>query len=88
MVGLPELEANPVFSFSLMRAFTFAAAGCLVGILLAAGSIFLLGLLLQSFGIQLYDSESGQQRNFNFALIIIMAIALLGAWLGFRLGKR
>jgi hypothetical protein len=35
-------------------------------------------------GVQLYDSESGQQRNFNLFLLAWLAFAITGAWLGWR----
>lgn len=71
-----------------MRAFAFAAVGGLIGILLAAALIFLLSFGLGSLGVQLYASESDQQRNFNLAHGFSVAVALLCAWLGFRLGRR
>jgi hypothetical protein len=72
----------------MMRVAAFSAAGFLLGSLLAVGAILLLGLLLHSLGLQLYDSEASQQRNFNLAIGFTVAAALLGTWFGYRLGKR
>jgi hypothetical protein len=84
----PELKANPSLPVPMMRATAFAAMGCFLGILSAAGSIFLLGLLLQSLGIQLHGFEAGRRRNFNFALVFTLAVAVIGTWRGYRFGKR
>ena len=71
-----------------MRAVGFAAVGCLLGVAVAVGVIFLFGLAINSFGVQLYDSEAGQQRNFNLALLFALCCAAVGAWLGYRRGRR
>ena len=71
-----------------MRAAAFAVAGALVGMLVAAGLIYFAGLALGAMGWQLYSSEGGQQRNFNLALMFVLVMAALGAWRGYRLGRR
>ena len=88
VVRLSQVKADQIFPILLMRAAAFAIVGCMVGLLLAAGLILLCGELLQSFGIQLYDSESEQQRNFNLAILLAIVMASLGAWIGFGLGKK
>jgi len=40
--------------------------------------------LLSLAGAPLYDTESDQQRNFNFFLLAWLVVAITGAWLGWR----
>jgi len=84
LVGLPQSQAHPFFSAAVMKRLAFAAFGALAGsvvawLLLLAGSH-----LLSLTGIQLYASESGQQRNFNLFLLAWLVFAITGAWLGWR----
>ena len=62
--------------------------GALCGIALAAGALLLLSLLLQTAGVQLYESEADQQRNFNFAILFVIAMGAAGSWVGFRMSAR
>lgn len=71
-----------------MRSALFTALGCLAGILLAAVLVYLSGMAVEALGIKIYDSEFDQQRNFNLALAFTLVVAVLGAWLGYRFGKR
>ena len=40
--------------------------------------VYCLGLGIEALGISLYDSESGQQRNFNVVIILWCVIASVG----------
>ena len=71
-----------------MRSALFTVLGCLAGIFLAAVLVYLSGMAVEALGIKTYDSEFDQQRNFNLALAFTLVVAVLGAWLGYRFGKR
>lgn len=71
-----------------MRSALFTVLGCLAGIILAAVLVYLSGIAVDALGIKTYDSESDQQRNFNLALVFTLVVGVLGAWLGYRFGKR
>lgn len=57
----------------------------IVGFIAGLIAVFLLfyasGYLLQTFGIQFYESERGQQRNINIYLGVSALGALLGGYL-------
>lgn len=67
-----------------MKRLAFAALGALAGSVVAWLLLLASSHLLSLAGIQLYESESGQQRNFNLFLLAWLVIAITGAWLSWR----
>ena len=65
-----------------------ASLGALLGSTLIWGIVYLSGLVLEKIGVQLYHSESDQQRNFNIVIAIWMIFAIVGGWLGYKMGKK
>ena len=50
--------------------------GLLAGIFISVAIIFLSGYILNYFGVQLYESEFEQQRNFNLAAIFVAVTSI------------
>jgi hypothetical protein len=69
-----------------MKTIVFTLAGAVAGVLVAAFAVYLFGASLQTLGLQLYGSEADQQRNFNIAMLLAAASAVIGGWLGYRRG--
>ena len=72
----------------MTKTITFALLGALSGSALIWGFVYLSGLLLEGIGIQLYHSESDQQRNLNIVIAIWMIFTIAGGWLGYKMGKK
>ena len=70
-----------------MKRLAFAVLGALAGSIVACLLLLAGSHLLSLAGLHLYDSESDQQRNFNFFLLAWLALAITGAWLGWRARK-
>ena len=71
-----------------MRTVALSALGCLVGMLCAVTLVFLLGQFALALDIRLYASEDDQRRNIALTLAFTVVLGALGAWLGYRCGKR
>jgi uncharacterized membrane protein YjgN (DUF898 family) len=71
-----------------MRAVAFAALGCLLGALCAVALVFLLGQIALALDVRLYASEDDQRRNIALTFALTVVLGALGAWLGYRFGKR
>lgn len=67
-----------------MKRLAFAVLGALAGSIAACLLLLAGSHLLSLAGLHLYDSESDQQRNFNLFLLAWLALAVTGAWLGWR----
>lgn len=61
-----------------MRKAAFFSIGFFLGLALCLMLVYALGLVLGQFGIQLYESEADQQRNFNFFVAAGLAFGLMG----------
>jgi hypothetical protein len=59
--------------------------GASIGFALSFIAFYALGMTLEYFGVQLYQSEADQQRNFNIFLAVSIIFALIS---GFRFAKR
>ena len=71
-----------------MQKAAFLLVGVIVGILACFAVLFVSGSVFESLGIQLYESEADQQRNFNFFLIASVISGLAsGYWFARILGK-
>lgn len=71
-----------------MRKAVFFLVGIIVGILACFAVLYISGSVFESLGIQLYESEADQQRNFNFFLIASVIFGLVsGYWFARKLGK-
>lgn len=70
-----------------MKRFAFTGIGALAGSVLVWGVTFLVGYSLNAAGIRLYESEFDQQRNFNVFVLAWLIFAIVGGWLGWRIGK-
>jgi hypothetical protein len=55
--------------------------GMILGAMACFSLFYLSGLLLEIFGITLYESEAGQQRNFNIFIILSAIFSIGGGWL-------
>ncbi|MCF6363369.1 MAG: hypothetical protein L3J88_08510 [Gammaproteobacteria bacterium] len=55
--------------------------GMIVGLIISFALVYLSGTLVEYFNIQLYESESEQQRNFNIFLVISMMFSFLAGLL-------
>ncbi len=55
--------------------------GIIVGLIISFALVYLSGTLFEYFNIQLYESESEQQRNFNIFLVISMMFSFLAGLL-------
>lgn len=63
-----------------MKKVTFFLIGALVGIVVCFAILYVSGSVLENFSIQLYESESDQQRNFNIFLITSAISALASGY--------
>lgn len=72
----------------MMKIITFTILGALFGTIFIGGIVYFSGYLFQTMGIQLYHSESDQQRNFNIAFIVWIIFTIVGAWLGYKIEKK
>ena len=88
LVGLSKIQANSVLSVLKMRRTLAVVVGGVCGILLAVGALLLLSFLLQATSTQLYESEADQQRNFNVAILFVLAMGAAGGWVGLRMSAR
>jgi hypothetical protein len=71
-----------------MRAVAFTALGCLLGVLSAVALVFLVGQFALALDVRLYASEDDQRRNIALTFALTVILGALGAWLGYRFGKR
>jgi hypothetical protein len=71
-----------------MRAVAFTALGCLLGVLSAVALVFLVGQFALTLDVRLYASEDDQRRNIALTFALTVILGALGAWLGYRFGKR
>ena len=55
--------------------------GFFVGAFLTYGTIYLFGAVLNELGINLYNSESEQQRNFNIFIAVWLIVSLSSGYL-------
>lgn len=55
--------------------------GAMVGLIICFVVVYLSGTLFEYFGVQLYRSESDQQRNFNIFIVVSVASSLLAGLL-------
>lgn len=53
-----------------MKKVAFFIIGATVGLIICFIFTYLSGFLFEYLGVQLYESESGQQRNFNIFLLV------------------
>lgn len=51
--------------------------GGILGIIVSFLLLYLTGLGLENWGIQLYSSESDQQRNFNIFVVVCLLMSLV-----------
>ena len=63
-------------------------SGFFIGTLLVFAITYSVGLLLENIGIVLYDSESDQQRNFNFFVLIWLILSITSGYLATKLWKK
>lgn len=63
-----------------MKKITFFLIGAIVGIVVCFAALYASGLIFESLGIQLYESESDQQRNFNIFLVTSVISALISGY--------
>ena len=85
IAGRLRAQYNP---YKMTKTITFALLGALLGSALIWGFVYLSGLVLEEIGVQLYHSESDQQRNLNIVIAIWMIFAIVGGWLGYKIGKK
>lgn len=64
-----------------MKKAAFFLIGVVVGLVSCFFIIYLSGVLLEYLGIQLYESEVDQQRNFNMFLVISAIASIVGGLL-------
>ena len=55
--------------------------GVVVGLIISFVLVYLSGTLFEYFDIQLYGSESDQQRNFNIFLVVSVIFSFLSGLL-------
>lgn len=55
--------------------------GCVVAYFLT----YAFGMLMDTIGVQMYDSESDQQRNFNVFLIFTLLVSILFGYLATKI---
>lgn len=63
----------------IKKIFIFSAGFMLSSVVYFA-FIYAIGLSLESMGVSLYESEAGQQRNFNIVLSMWLLVALVSGW--------
>jgi hypothetical protein len=63
-----------------MKKITYFIIGAFIGIVVCVAALYVSGLILESLGIQLYESESDQQRNFNIFLVLSSISALASGY--------
>lgn len=63
-----------------MKKVIFFLIGSIVGIVVCFAVLYVSGSIFESLGIQLYESESDQQRNFNIFLIASVISALISGY--------
>lgn len=61
-----------------MRKITFFLLGTAVGLAICILLVYLSGIILEYMGIQLYESEADQQRNFNIVLVVAVIASVFG----------
>lgn len=54
--------------------------GAIIGVAVCLLLLYVAGSVLGHFGIQLYKSESDQQRNFNIFLVTIAVSAIISGY--------
>lgn len=64
-----------------MKKATFFVLGAIIGVAACFLLLYVTGSVLEYFGIQLYESESDQQRNFNIFLVASAVSAIVGGYL-------
>ena len=55
--------------------------GCVVAYFLT----YAFGMLMNMIGLQLFDSESDQQRNFNIFIIFTLLVAIVSGYLATKI---
>jgi len=68
-----------------MRKIIRFIVGAIIGIVLCFVLFYISGYVFEALGINLYESESEQQRNFNIFLVLSLVFALVG---GYVLSKK
>ena len=58
--------------------------GCIAAYLLT----YAFGMIMNMVGVQLFDSESDQQRNFNIFLIFTLLVAVVTGYLATRIKEK
>ncbi len=60
-----------------MKKVVFFLVGAFVGLILCFIALYFSGVMFEYWGIQLYNSESDQQRNFNIFLVVSIIVSFL-----------
>ncbi|NOT83982.1 MAG: hypothetical protein HOP02_04200 [Methylococcaceae bacterium] len=63
-----------------MKKVTFFTLGAIIGVVFCFLLLYVTGSVLEHFGIRLYESESGQQRNFNLFLLASTVSAIVSGY--------
>jgi ABC-type multidrug transport system permease subunit len=88
LVGFQEIATYQISIDKVMRTIAFVFAGTLLASVFFGVVLFFSGLFFEKMGIQLFQSEADQQRNFNIAFMVWMGFVFIGGWVGYRLHKR
>lgn len=63
-----------------MKKAAFFVLGAIIGVVVCFLLLYVTGSVLEYFGVQLYESESDQQRNFNIFLAASAVSAIVGGY--------